>query len=144
MYTDYATQSLLFSWFGGNNFSNQEVPLYSNGLQVARHEAMNRLTNDIYQHKAVGVVGMDVSYNMEDVEYEMNDRTYHDMVAHFVAVGTCVNKVADVESAKIAPLMVMDLSAKGRGRAAFTKLESLASRGNEDGDGDGDDDEEFS
>lgn len=91
MYTDQRTQSMLYSFFGGNNFSNQEVPLYTEGFQTARNEAMNRLSSDIYEHKADGVVGMDVDYSMEHIEYEMNERTYHDLIAHFVAMGTSVN-----------------------------------------------------
>jgi len=127
IYTDAATQSILYSWFGGNNYSNQEVPLYTDGLRVARHEAMNRLTNDMYQHRADGVVGMDVSYDMEHIEYEANNRTYHDMIAHFVALGTSINKVADVAQAKTAPMMVLNLASRGSRKPALTRLESLTS-----------------
>jgi uncharacterized protein YbjQ (UPF0145 family) len=117
MYTDYATERMLYSFWGMNATSNMEVPLYTQGFQNARETAMQRLTQDIYDHKADGVVGMHVSFDLEDVEYESNDRTYHDLIAHFTAIGTSINYRPDLKPAPVPPpMMVLSLAGRGSGR----------------------------
>lgn len=128
MYTDGATQNLLYSWWGGNNRSNVEIPLYTQGLQVARELAMDRLSTDIAAHNADGSVGMDIEFEMEHIEYESGSRTYHDMIAHFLALGTTIVYRPELcKTRKAAPLMMIDLKAgrKGRHGPVPTKLDEL-------------------
>lgn len=127
MYTDNDTQNLLYSWWGGNNRNNAEVPLYTGGLQYARETAMDRLTSDIIAHNADGVVGMDVEVEMEHVEYESGNRRYHDLVAHFLALGTSVRYEPRVAVPQpLSTLMCIDLTAKRKGRHGVTRLDQLA------------------
>jgi uncharacterized protein YbjQ (UPF0145 family) len=125
MYTDQRTQNMLYSFFGGNNFNNQEVPLYTEGFQAARNESMNRLSNDIYEHRADGVVGMDVDYSMEHIEYEINERTYHDLIAHFVAMGTSVNYRPEAQKRAQSPLLCINLSKSKLGGRKFEQLDDM-------------------
>jgi uncharacterized protein YbjQ (UPF0145 family) len=80
----------VFAIFSGQWQQNQELTQYTQGYQLARHLAMSRLTEDIRKHGAEGAVGMDIDTDIEDIEYEVNDTTYHDLLAHFVAVGTSI------------------------------------------------------
>jgi uncharacterized protein YbjQ (UPF0145 family) len=125
MYTDTDTRSILYS-FWGNNSKNMEVPLYTQGLQYAREKAMDRLTDDIEAHKADGVVGMDVSYDMEHVEYESGSSTYHDLIAHFLAFGTSVAYRPDIAKQAARPVsLYIDLSARRKSRHGATRMDAL-------------------
>jgi uncharacterized protein YbjQ (UPF0145 family) len=130
IYTDFATQNLLFNWFWGTNANaSQEIPLYQAGFQAARGEAINRLTQDIYEHKADGCVGMQIDHHMEDVEYESNNRTYHDMIAHFVALGTTINYKPEqaATDALLSPNLVINLGSSKLKATEFSKLSSMNS-----------------
>jgi uncharacterized protein YbjQ (UPF0145 family) len=126
MYTDSNTQNLLYSFWGGNNRNNCEIPLYSKGFQTARAVAMNKLTADVISHKAEGIVGMDIEFDLEEIEYESGNRTYHDMVAHFLAFGTTVSHRPDVAPPKPRnTMMVIDLAARKKARHGMSKLGNM-------------------
>ena len=111
VHSNYNTQAVMNnSWWSGGR-ANQELTQYTQGFQSARHLAMNRLTEDIRQHKADGAVGMDIDADIEDIEYEINDRKYHDLLAHFVAVGTAiVNDEQPTQTPIKSPLQFYDLA----------------------------------
>lgn len=111
VHSNYNTQAVMNnSWWSGGR-ANQELTQYTQGFQAARHLAMNRLTEDIRQHKADGAVGMDIDADIEDIEYEINDRKYHDLLAHFVAVGTAiVNDDQPTQTPPKSPLLFYDLA----------------------------------
>jgi len=90
VHSDNRTRSVMNnSWWSGG-WANQELTQYTQGFQLARHLAMNRLTEDIRRHQAEGAVGMKIDADIEDIEYEINETKYHDLLAHFVAVGTAI------------------------------------------------------
>lgn len=94
-----------------NQVTNQEVEQYTECIYRARHLAMNRFQGDMQQMNAEGAVGMTVKCNLRDVEYESNDRTYHDLLVNFVAMGTAIRK-GDHEPTPVKPLMIYDLASK--------------------------------
>jgi uncharacterized protein YbjQ (UPF0145 family) len=124
MYTDPDTRSMLYGYWNSRN--NVEVPLYTQGLQYARETAMDRLTSDIEAHKGEGVVGMEVDFSMEHIEYDSSSRTYHDLIAHVVVFGTAVQYRPDiVEPAPKKGLMMLDLSTRPKGRHGVTRMTML-------------------
>jgi len=112
IHTDWNTQNMTRGgFFGRGSGQNQEVTQYTQGFQLARHLAMSRLKEDIYKHQAEGAVGMHIDMGVEDIEYETNKTTYHDLLAHFVAVGTSiVHEPQPVETSRKPPLLYYDLS----------------------------------
>jgi uncharacterized protein YbjQ (UPF0145 family) len=111
IHTDSYNRRLVNSsgWF--NQYANQEVEQYTEGVYRARHLAMKRLTGDLKQMKAEGAVGMSVKCTLRDVEYELNDVTYHDLLVNFIALGTAVRQ-GDHEATPVKPLMIYDLATK--------------------------------
>lgn len=113
VWTDPETRKLLYTWWGTNNANNAEVKAYTQGFYEARERAMNRLIQDIVSHEAEGVVGMIVDQNVEDIEYEISDRTYHDALVHFNLMGTSIIKDPNAAPAKArSTLVMMDLRTK--------------------------------
>ena len=51
---------------------------------------MTRFSQEVSRAQAEGAVGVRVDWDVEDIEYEVNDRTYHDLLVHFAAVGTAI------------------------------------------------------
>jgi len=66
---------------------------------------------------------------MEDVEYESNNRTYHDMIAHFVALGTTINYKPEqaATDALLSPNLVINLGSSKLKATEFSKLSSMNS-----------------
>jgi len=112
VHSDWRTRSLTSGgFFGRGSSQNQEVTQYTQGFQTARHLATSRLVADIQQHQALGAVGMHIDMGVEDIEYELNDTKYHDLLTHFVAVGTAI--VEDSQPVNISqkqPLLFYDLA----------------------------------
>ncbi len=72
---------------------------------------MDRLTDDICKHQAEGAVGMHIDMGVEDIEYELNKTTYHDLLAHFVAMGTSiVHNPHSTETKHKSPLLYLNLA----------------------------------
>lgn len=90
IYGTYQTRALLNNYWGSGR-SNQEISEFTQGFQRARHIAMDRLKDDIRRAKAEGCVGMHIDMEVEDIEYELNDVTYHDLLVQFIAVGTAIS-----------------------------------------------------
>ena len=71
---------------------------------------MNRITEDVRRHKAEGAVGMDIDTNVEEIEYEINDTKYRDLLAHFVAVGTAIVHKEQPNQQANSPLLLYNLA----------------------------------
>lgn len=128
MYSDVSTQKILYSWWGGNQGNNQEVPLYTQGFYTARNLAMSRLILDLHDNKADGCVAMEVDYDLEHVEYEVNDRKYHDLIAHFTAMGTgIIGQAAGQAPPQARPLVCLNLATGKMGALAESRLSELSS-----------------
>lgn len=143
---DNATRMMMTNWWGGNNAQNQELPIYTQGFYDARHEAMARLSRDITDQIADGVVGVEVDYDVDHYHYEINNQRWHDMLIHFVAMGTAITKDEriPVNAGKLKPLMVMNLSVNPIKSGGFSRMEELGPTNNEqfeDYDDDFDDDD---
>jgi uncharacterized protein YbjQ (UPF0145 family) len=102
------TSGGLFS-FGA--FQNQEVEQYTRCFSEARETAMERLTMQMYEALADGTVGMTVAHDIEHIEYESNNRSMRDLVINFEAVGTAVEYLPNLATARAAsPLLVLNLA----------------------------------
>lgn len=112
VHSDWNTRSLTRGgWFGRGSRQNQEIRQYTQGFQIARHLAMERLTADIHKHGGEGAVGMHIDQGVEDIEYERNKTTYHDLLAHFVAIGTAIiHDPQPVAGDRKSPLLYYDLA----------------------------------
>ena len=112
VHTDNKTRQLTRGGFlGRGSGQNQEIAQYTMGFNLARHTAMSRLSEDIRHHQAEGCIGMHIDMELEDVEYEQNDTTYHDLLAHFVALGTAiVHDSQPVEAKQSSPLLFYNLA----------------------------------
>lgn len=115
VHTDWNTRNLTRGgFFGMGSSQNQEITQYTQGFQLARHLATERLTADIRKQGGAGAVGMHIDMGIEDIEYELNNTKYHDLLAHFVAVGTAViHDPQPVKGDRKSPLLYYDL-AKGK------------------------------
>jgi uncharacterized protein YbjQ (UPF0145 family) len=84
--TGWEVSQILRSW------SNQEVAAYSQAIYTARDLAMNRLEAAARSLNALGVVGMHISFDKRENEYEReHDPTkYRDLFINFAAVGTAI------------------------------------------------------
>jgi uncharacterized protein YbjQ (UPF0145 family) len=117
IHTDWGTRNMIRGGlFGRGSGQNQEVQSYTRGFQTARHLAMDRLKADLRHHQAEGAVGMHIDMGVEDIEYEINDTKQHDLLAHFIAVGTSIVQDSQPVATAKAPLTIYDL-ASGKTRA---------------------------
>jgi uncharacterized protein YbjQ (UPF0145 family) len=112
VHTDWNTRQLTRGgFFGRGSGQNQEIAQYTMGFNLARRTAMDRLADDIRKHRAEGSVGMHIDMEIEDIEYEQNDTTYHDLLAHFVALGTSiVHDSQPIETSRKSPLLYYNLA----------------------------------
>jgi uncharacterized protein YbjQ (UPF0145 family) len=111
IHTDWNTRSMTRGGFlGRGSRQNQEITQYTQGFQLARHLATERLNADIRKHGAEGAVGMRIDMGVEDIEYELNNTTYHDLLAHFVAVGTAIIHDPQPVGDRKSPLLYYDLA----------------------------------
>jgi uncharacterized protein YbjQ (UPF0145 family) len=122
VHTDWNTRQITRGgFFGRGSSTNQEITQYTQGFQLARHLAVKRLTEDIRKHQAEGAVGMHIDMGIEDIEYEQNNTTYHDLLAHFVAVGTAI--VPDNSPRKTAIQSPLTLYNMATGKSETLKLD---------------------
>ena len=82
----WEVSQILRSW------SNQEVAAYSQAIYTARDLAMNRLEAAARSLNALGVVGMHISFDKRENEYEreQDPTKYRDLFINFAAVGTAI------------------------------------------------------
>lgn len=100
----------LLDWVSGKNWANQEIGIFTGGFYEARSLAMGRLSSDAAAVSADGLVSMSIDHSLQTVKYEWFNKTFHDLVLHFIATGTSIaphNLGADAGKRK--PLVVYDL-----------------------------------
>jgi uncharacterized protein YbjQ (UPF0145 family) len=113
VYTDEATRKLLYSWWGGNNRNNAELPSYTQGFYQGRERALANISMDIEHQGGDGAVGMIIDQDIQSIEYEINDRTYRDFIANFSMLGTTVRRMTEAPQAtRGRTLVVYDLAQK--------------------------------
>ena len=115
VWTDPETRRTLYSWWGTNNRNNAEVRAYTQGFYTAREHALARISLDLQDHKAEGAVGMKIDEEVQSIEYEINDRRYHDFIFNFCMMGTSIRKDDSLLARKpnTSTLVIYDL-AKGK------------------------------
>lgn len=82
----------LVDFLKGRSSNNQEIVPFTQGFYEARNLAMGRLTSDAVAVRADGMVSMSVDYNVQTIQYAVNNKTFHDLVIHFIATGTSIAK----------------------------------------------------
>jgi uncharacterized protein YbjQ (UPF0145 family) len=111
VHTDTNTRQLTRGgFFGRGSGQNQEIAQYTMGFNLARRTAMRRLTEDLHNHQAEGSVGMHVDMETEDIEYEQNDIKYHDLLVHFIALGTSIVRDPLAKTFRESPLLYYNLA----------------------------------
>jgi uncharacterized protein YbjQ (UPF0145 family) len=141
IYTDAATQSIIGNNFFGMNLApNQEVFSYTQGFYQSRDIAMSRAQSHIHENGGDGLVGVVANYQIEDIEYEVNDRTYHDMLVHWTVMGTVISSKEEQLEKIPKPSMILDLSSLSRS-SVITDTTYGGSTAGSDFDIDDDDDE---
>jgi uncharacterized protein YbjQ (UPF0145 family) len=117
-YSDCAESSVLRRTY------NQEVASYTASFYDAHGLAMEHYTKDVRHLKGIGAVGMEVEYEFEDIEKELEVRegvsmTYMHLITHFVVTGTAIRRR---EGAIATPpqrtLRILDLSNLSQKRQA--------------------------
>ncbi len=112
IHTDWGTAALTRGGLLGQGSSqNQEVRQYTHGFNEARHLACTRLRQDIRKHGGDGVVGMNLKIEVEEIEYELNDTHYQDLLVHIVALGTVIAQ-DQLQPQPPSPLMIYDLASR--------------------------------
>lgn len=92
---------------------NQEVRQWTYGFYEARERAIQGLQEDIIDHKADGCVGMAVDCDLEDIDYEINDTRYLDLLITFTAIGSSIRKMKRPHKViERKPLTMLNLSSK--------------------------------
>ena len=110
--TNQSTRSLTMRsvWF---NQGNQEIHQWTQGFYEARERAMLGMQRDIEEHGADGCVGMTIDCDIEDVEYEVNDTRYVDLLITITALGSSIKKLKRPhKKIERKPLTVLNLSTK--------------------------------
>lgn len=112
--------------------ANQEMVAYTAGVQTARDLAMTRFAGEVRRVSASGAVGVEVDWDCEEIEYEVNDVEYVDLLVHFTAVGTAIVPRPDERSGLKGTLAFYDLRGGNRGSGSLgaRNLRSMAGDNN--------------
>lgn len=121
VFTDYQTRRQQTGFFF--TAPNQEIVKYTQSFYDARELSMSRLDAELNDLSADGAIGVDVDFEIEEIEYELNRQTQIDLLLHYTALGTAIQK-SDTVPAR-APLMYIDLS-KGKNSGTQIALEEYA------------------
>lgn len=105
----------VFDWMAGRTQANQEVMPFTQGFYTARSLAMARLSEDAMGAQADGMVSMEVDYTVQTIEYQQINKTFHDMVLHFIATGTSIARDHESIPRDHKPILAMDMRRGGRG-----------------------------
>lgn len=90
IWTNWKAQWQLYGLFGVG-LKNQEIESYANGFYESRNRAINRLTQELYDLRADGCVGMSVHHYIEKIEHGSEDNKQIDLLINFSALGTAVD-----------------------------------------------------
>ncbi len=87
----WSTQNATMGSVFGGGWVNQELRDYTQAVYSARALAMDRMEIEARGVGAVGVVGADVSVEVEPREVDTGNDTHRlDMIYHFTAIGTAI------------------------------------------------------
>jgi uncharacterized protein YbjQ (UPF0145 family) len=97
---------------------NQEVSAYTNCFYEARREAMSQFMADLAIQKADGAVGVDIEYDFEDAEVEIevsegNEVRFIYLITNFVVMGNAIVRRHPLPQQKGRPLVMYDLRKPG-------------------------------
>jgi uncharacterized protein YbjQ (UPF0145 family) len=121
--SDYTTRGLTLNrgWFSSGN---QEIHQWTRGFYDARESAIKGLQDDIAQFGADGCVGMSVDCDIDEIDYEVNDTRYLDLLITITAIGSSIKKMKRPhKEIERKPLTCLNLASKS--------LVSIVSRTNE-------------
>lgn len=133
VFTTWATQRQMYSWWGGNQNNNQEIELLTQSFYDARHLVMGHLKSDLNNSAADGIVGVQVDYDLEHIPLSEKDRTQWDMIIHMTAIGTGVIEDRDYipfdkeKLSKLSPQFCINLADKKLASAKPSRLRELDS-----------------
>jgi uncharacterized protein YbjQ (UPF0145 family) len=122
VFSDWQTRRQQTGFF--RSAPNQEITKYTQSFYDARELSMSRLDAELIQLSADGAIGVDVDFQIEEIEYELNRTTQIDLLLHYTALGTAIVKSEAIPAQ--APLIYIDLS-KGKNSGALIELEEYAS-----------------
>jgi len=108
IHSDYQAGMVLNNFWGAG-MANQELRQYTYGFQTARELAMSRFAHEVKRAGAEGAVGVKVDWELEEIEYEVNETSYTDLVVHFAAVGTAIASRAEAARPVPSTLIFYDL-----------------------------------
>jgi len=114
IHTDWNTRSLTVGgFFGRGSNQNQEITQYTQGFQDARDISISRLENNIGELQAQGAVGMLIDTKIEEIEYEINETKYRDLLIHFISIGTAIITDKEIPKPKQEKtLLLLNLASK--------------------------------
>ena len=110
--SDNNTRSLTLNrgWFSSGN---QEIRQWTRGFYDARESAIKGLQDDIAQFGADGCVGMSVDCDIDEIEYELSDTKYLDLLITITAIGSSIKKMKRPHKPiERKPLTVLNLAKK--------------------------------
>ncbi|HEY9785906.1 MAG TPA: heavy metal-binding domain-containing protein [Candidatus Obscuribacterales bacterium] len=99
----------LLDMMTGKNWNNQEIAIFTQGFYAARSLAIGRLSEAAQAVNAEGIVSMEVDHSVQTVQYEWLNKTFHDLVLHFVATGTSIAAHDTPQKGERKPLIVYNL-----------------------------------
>ncbi len=106
-----------YGFLGLGGFKNQEIEQYTNGFYEARNRAINRMTQEMYEIQADGMVGMNITHNIDEIRYGDSSNSQVDLLINFTALGTAVDATTKME--RTSPLWCIDLRKEGKASCTF-------------------------
>jgi len=106
---------------------NQEVVAYTNCFYEARKQAMTAFMHDLRKLRAAGAVGMEIDYEFEDAESEVEvsegvEVKFLHLITHFAVMGTAIaRRPGFVNQPKPRPTVVYDLRKAGAAEVDFAQ-----------------------
>jgi uncharacterized protein YbjQ (UPF0145 family) len=91
------------------SMQNQELPDFSRGLSEARLLAMDRVQRQAHELHAHGVVGVSFERSQREIERDVNNTTYQDLIVEVHVMGTAIVEVS-YETTPAPPYLALPLS----------------------------------
>ncbi|MFN8553926.1 MAG: heavy metal-binding domain-containing protein [Candidatus Obscuribacterales bacterium] len=143
IYSDSRTQSIVNKQlFGLNLAPNQEVLSYTQGFYQSRNLAMARAQSHIHENGGDGLIGVAADYEIEDIAYEVNNYTYHDMLVHWTVVGTVISSKEERLDRLPSPTLILDLNSLSRSSVQIDTVYGGTTSSDDDFDIEDDDDDD--
>ena len=129
----YVKQSYQIPNAGVLNFmvsQNVEIDSYTQSFYEAREIAMSRMQSELEALHADGAVGVQIDFDTEANDYEVNNVRHRDFVLHYTAIGTaiCAREGATI----FAPKTYIDLSTRKRKSEVQVTLDQIETTDSEE------------